>query len=153
MGYREGEALTKIDSLGYQLASLLDNHNDDDHRIGLGVSHNIALDTDQAIKHCSERFVPVFGCVYFTVLCLCLYLYACIDVCTYLSCSCSCCCCCCCCCTTSRSCTASCSSSSSCISALLSSTLRVYSTLLYSSSSRLCIATELAKPPSEYILF
>ena len=26
MGHREGEALTKIDSLGYQLASLLDNH-------------------------------------------------------------------------------------------------------------------------------
>lgn len=40
MGHREGEALTKIDSLGYHLASLLDNH---DHIIGLDVSHTIDL--------------------------------------------------------------------------------------------------------------
>ncbi|CAM9805105.1 unnamed protein product, partial [Laminaria digitata] len=32
MGHREGEALTKIDSLGQQLASLLDHH---DHFMGL----------------------------------------------------------------------------------------------------------------------
>lgn len=40
MGHREGEALTKIDSLGFQLASLLDNH---DHIEGLDVSHIMNL--------------------------------------------------------------------------------------------------------------